>query len=1095
MALVRVYLFGYPMVQRNGVELPFDSVKVRALLAYLLLHPGEVFAREDIARLLWSEQDALRARQNLRQALYRLRRALGAAEGLGLRLEQDLIQWKPKREVLWVDVWEFLDHVAEVQDHAHRKYGVCPCCHRHYQRMLLLYREEFLHGLVLDDAEEFNAWMAERREYFRQWVLRGVHQVVRYHYLCGDYAQAEGWARRWLRWDPWSEGGYGYLIRALALQERRGEALQVYRDYETMMRQELKAEPSEDAQQLLYDVQYGLLPESAGIVAHVHLPCSLFPLFGREREIRFLLSQLAHPNTRLIALTGPGGIGKTRLAQEVAHQARTLFPDGVYWVRMAGVRTEEDLLQALQTDLSPWFDLGPTLEETIRRLSPKRMLMVLDNIEEGAHGVERWVQNLLHWTTDVVLLVTARQPLGLAAEQVVPLDGLAYPGAEEEPLWPQQAMAYPAVAMFVDRMRRFAPEFVLEETVLPAVLAIVRFTRGMPLALELAAGRAALASCQDVAECLQETLLDVRAIYRDQPQEHTSLRVLLDKIWQALTSEERLWLTSMARFEGPFDEEMAQVIAEVPASMVEDLARRSFLTWLSDTEGGTRWEMHPIMRTFLRERLMENLPAHMGWEQRARHWILHLLPRLDVNLSRDLLRLTALRSVFQGVLEDILQHRAPDELVPLVSGIAAWYRHHGWLEMGRAYFTRWLQHLASLPQTPSRRRLEGLLYRQRGLFAYLMGLSESALKDLEEALERLAGFPDLQGEYGRALQALASVYDLLGDLQKAEAIEYEALRLFYEQIARARERGEDGETYWIDIANSMNNLGVLALHQGDLQVAVERYRQAAQVYRQQEAWPFLVNTLGNLGTALFIQGRLDEARMVCEESLHVARRIQAHRSLAVSLVNLGSIILEQGDFGAAHFYFQRALRLTRQAHLPELDVEALIGLGKVLHALGQFEQARQAFSRALEESQRFQLCYQEAQGRIAYAEVLLQQGAWEEAASLLRRTWHLVSEKGFQSLEYPVLLLMAHIWHVRGRNSQAWSLLCWLEGQPLAHKDREVLGTLKVRVSAFLSPRERREAETRALQITKTTWEQCFSSEEHLWSFSIDSLDSTSSSL
>ena len=1065
-AEIRVFLLGYPVVRRGSAEVPLDSAKVRGLLAYLLMHAGEVLAREDLAFLFWPLQDAFHARQNLRQALYRLRRALGPVAEW--RVTPETLQWDPRGRI-WVDVWAFSARAQEVEQHAHRKYGACPCCHRRYEQMLALYRGEFLHGLLFPDARPFASWMMEQRAFFRQWALRSIHEVVRYHYLLGEYDRVETWCRTWLRWDRWSEEAYGYLIRSLALQDRQGEALQAYRAYEAMMREELNAEPSEDARQLFYDLQQGLLPSST-VVRGANLPRPSFPLFGRERERETLLYRLAEPTTRLLVLTGPGGIGKTRLAQEGAQQARSLFPDGVYWIRLEGVRDAETLLQTLQTQLAPWFEIGLTLEDVIQRWSTRRMLVVLDNVEAASEVVVRWIQDLLHWTEEVVLLVTAREPLNLAQEQVMPLEGLAYPRLVDEAPTPEQALRFPAVAMLVDCIRRAAPQFVLDTQNLSAVLEIVRFTRGMPLALELVAGRAALASCQEVARCLEETVLDLRTLYQDQPYSHTSLRVLLEGVWQALAPEERTWLKSVALFDGPFDAEMARIIAQVPSHALERLTRRNFLSVLTLEGGNFRWEVHPVMRTFLREHLRAQADFQRTWHHRARHWILHLLPHLDVNLSQDLLRLAAVRSAFHPLLEELVDHSALDEVLPLISGIAAWYRHYGWLKQGDAYFTRWLNALAQRPPSPARRRLEGLLYRQRGLFAYLMGLAEKALRDLQAALERLETFPDLQGERGRALQALASVFDLQGDLQRAEDVEYQALHLFHDQIARAEASGEDADVYWVDIANSMNNLGVLAFHQGDWVTATQRYQEAVHLYRQQGALPFLANTLGNLSMVLLMQGRWEEARAAAEEALQVSREIQAHRPVCAALVNLGFIALEQGHWGTAHLYFRRALHRIQQAHLPELGVEAMTGLGRVFYALGRYEASRKAFRQALEQAERFHLSFPAAQTLVAFVETLLHQDAFEEALPLLRQAWTRVMEKGFQSLEMRLFLQVAHWWYRHGACEQAWRLLCWLETQTLVPLDQRDLEALKARVAKTLPEDQRARAALHGKQAHRGVW-------------------------
>ncbi|NPA31295.1 MAG: tetratricopeptide repeat protein [Chloroflexi bacterium] len=1072
-APLHISLFGYPVLRRVGREVPFESAKVRALLAYLLLHTDTPQARDYLAYLLWPDVPNETARKNLRQALYSLRKALGPEAERILDIQRDTVRLRAY-PIVWVDVWEFDRLERETRSHPHRAYGTCPYCRRRYEAMLALYQGEFLHGFSVRDAEPFEEWATEQREHYRQRALHVVHQAVRYYYLRGDYGQAETWARRWLHWDPWSEAAYAYLIRALALQGRKGAALRVYRDYARMMREELGLELPEDAERLIYDVRHNLLPEPESARQRAQLPQSPHPLVGREAERDDVLARLARPDTRLITLVGPGGIGKTRLAEELARESLTLFPDGVYWVPLAAAHDADEALAILRENLQPGLQSGPERDDLVRALSPKRALLVLDDVPAENEWLIRWVQDVLRAGREVVILATARQPLRLRSEQRVLLPGLAYPTAKDEPLTPEEAGAYPAVALFVARAQQVVTHFRLSAQNLPAVLDIVRFTQGLPLALELAAAQVAQAPCEQVAATLRQAALDIQAPYRDQPPHHRSLRVLFERTWAGLSEPMRRALVRLAGFGAAFDAEMAAAVAQIPSEMLSALAQHSLLTLHEGLEGRpSLWEMHPLTRAFAREHWDAAADERAAWQARARAWVAQTLRSLRAEQGFPIWRLAALRPALNAYMEDLLERSPQDEIEAVVAGLVAWFRYYGRSREGAAYLERLLARVQQMEPWPAQPRLVGRLMRLRGLLAYLIGDLTTAQTYFQQAQEHLRPFPEARGDYARTLQGLAGVYQMFGDLEKAEQLEAEALDLFRAEAERGpHEAPSPGEEYWVDAANALNNLGGIAFHRGDLEAARRYFQEAVAYYRRAGTRGFLVNTLSNLAFVLLSEERTAEAQEVAEEALRVAQSLGAQRELANILGTLGTIAIHREDLSMAHLRLRRALHIARRADLPELSTTFETNLGIVLKNLQRPTEAEKHYQEAVRQAQAHGLRYNECSARIFYASFLLDEERLAEAEEQLRRALRLAVEHHFEGLRDKVFVFTVRLWHQQQRQAQALALLLWLKEQNLTGNDRLTLSEWER--SLFRKPGRalRAEAETWRQRMDRDAWVQ-----------------------
>jgi predicted ATPase/DNA-binding XRE family transcriptional regulator len=329
------------------------------------------------------------------------------------------------------------------------------------------------------------------------------------------------------------------------------------------------------------------------------LPAYLTPFVGREEERAELMALLEAPGCRLVTVFGPGGIGKTRLAVEVA-RAATGFPDGVVFVPLAPLSGPAAIAPAISAALgSPPSSAADPLEPLVGHLGERRALLVLDNLEHllDPDGVTLgMIGDLLARAPRVSLLVTSRERLQLQAEWVLEIAGLATPPADAAP----RPADYPALALFLEHAQRAQHRFQLTPENAQAAATICRLVGGMPLAIELAAAWADTLSCAEIARELRRSLELLASASPERPQRHRSLAAVLDQTWERLQPAARLTLARLSIFPGGFEREVAAYVARATAPQLALLVRHAVLRRADDG-----YVLHPLVRQYAALRLRE----------------------------------------------------------------------------------------------------------------------------------------------------------------------------------------------------------------------------------------------------------------------------------------------------------------------------------------------------------------------------------------------------------------------------------------------------------------------------------------------------------
>jgi predicted ATPase/DNA-binding SARP family transcriptional activator len=701
------------------------SAKATALLVYLAVTGGG-HARSALAGLLWSDLPEATARANLRLVLTKLRRVLPEH----LQVTRQAVALAPGLPV-WVDAVEVARVAAGGRDGGELLAAVRLC------------RGEFLAGFEVPGAPLFDEWLLARRAAVRADMLALMDRAVQLARDRGDGATGVEVARRMLELEPLHEEAHRALMWFLARGAQRGAALAQYETCRYVLREELGVAPSVATVALRDEIAgAGGFTELGAAAAPPapnprlaerdapDLPRPLTTLVGRERELARLHELLDDPACRLVTLVGPGGIGKTRLAVEVAASRRGRHRDGLLFVSFVGTspaRPEEaadlvvaGLARALEVSLAVPRD---PLELLADHLSGHELLLVLDNLEQlrDAAGV---VAELLRRAPGVQLLATSRRRLGLGVEWLVEVPGLPWPPAEAG----AEAAGYEAVQLFEERARLLRPGLPADADA-EAAGRICRLLAGVPLAVELAARWVRSATPAAIADRLTGGLDLLETTSADVELRHRSLRAVIDWSWELLTDEERRVLARLSVLRGGFDLDAAAAVADAGLPPLASLVDQSLVMVGEDG----RYGMHELLRQYAAERLAADPAGEADARRRHAEHYAALLPAPAEALTGDAPGLDAEVENLRAATDWLIRDADPARLDSHLVGLCALYQRKGWFREAQAILSTALERDAVPPLQRARwHRLLGEAHQQ-------LGEAAPARHHLERALELLGG--------------------------------------------------------------------------------------------------------------------------------------------------------------------------------------------------------------------------------------------------------------------------------------------------------------------------------------------------------------------
>ncbi|MCB0195484.1 MAG: helix-turn-helix domain-containing protein, partial [Anaerolineae bacterium] len=357
------------------------------------------------------------------------------------------------------------------------------------------------------------------------------------------------------------------------------------------------------------------------------IPLPTTPLLGREHELREINQSLHAPACRLLTLLGPGGVGKTRLALEIALQNHAQFADGAHFVSLASVDAVDFIVPTLAESLGlTFFGAVDPQTQLLNYLRERELLFVIDNVEHLLTGIELLTVMLQH-APRLKLLVTSRERLNLQGEWTFDVQGLLVPPFAQVDV-PE---SYGSVALFMHSARRALADFGSTTTDWPSIIRICQLLVGMPLGIELAATWVRLLSCEEIVREIERSFDFLSATARDIPARHRSLRAVFDHSWQLLSPEEQSLLRQLSVFRGGFQRPAAEQVAGATLPLLSALVDKSLVRRI----GPGQFDLHELVRQYAADMLAAAPDQQTATQDRHADFYLNLIKIREPALKSD----------------------------------------------------------------------------------------------------------------------------------------------------------------------------------------------------------------------------------------------------------------------------------------------------------------------------------------------------------------------------------------------------------------------------------------------------------------------------
>jgi len=963
------------------------SSNAQALLFFLAVEGAADHTnhrRETLMALLWPDTLPQSAQTNLRQTLYKLRQAIPNITNLRgekipfINANRQMVSLNPEG-IFELDVDAFL-HLTSSPELTQQAQAVN------------LYRGDFLADFSLPSSNPFELWAEQWRERLRRTMLETLTSLADHDQHQGNFTAAEQYARRQLNIDPLREEAHHQLITALAYNRRGHEAIAHYESYCHLLRNELNLLPAPETTALVDKIREGKVEELGGAVNGIppanriklseikavpaaqkteppseipnNLPTPNVSFIGRQEELKTLNGLLSESQTRLITITGPGGIGKTRLSLAVAESQLALgtFNEGVFFVPLAGLSEHERIAPAIAEAIQ--FRLEQDESQLLAYLKNKHLLLVLDNFEHLMNGTSL-IRRILQAAPQVYILVTSRERLRLQGEQVFPIYG--FPVDNE-------AMMDDARQLFLQTARRIRPDFEQTSDNLGALNQVCRLVGGMPLALELAAAWVDTLSPTDIALEIRRGLDFLETDLQDMPDRHRSMRAVFDTSWQNLSEDTQNILAQVSVFRGGFTREAAQAVAKASLQDLSVLVNKSLLIFDPTSE---RYTIHELLRQYSAARLSQT-------DVRDRYctyyfsWLVQEGKKLNGTEQE-----AAVRQIEKDMdniltaLNQALVDQKTKNLDQVIRYLGLYFVIQGYDQEGLYQFNQIWQRLSTTTGSTKRSLYWAAIYRARFIsdlgkhaevqqfWPHCQALLADLAAENEDIRAEQATYHDEEGyrlyfpEPNKAKKIFQQSYEEFKELDDLWSAGYALLS----KARAARNQGdlveaEAATTAGLQIFQALNNrkaigdakllLGYLAGLAGHFSEAEHWLQEGIATARAtNNTWHLANDGLNKLGMVYFFSGRFKEAMVPNAEYRLLSEEYGYPWGITQHSISSGLLHLHSGLYTEALKLGKEAFAVASENKNNVYLCEALILLAQAQMALGDIETAR----RHLQESE------------------------------------------------------------------------------------------------------------------------------------------------
>jgi predicted ATPase/DNA-binding CsgD family transcriptional regulator len=656
-----------------------------------------------------------------------------------------------------------------------------------------------------------------------------------------------------------------------------------------------------------------------------NLPAEPTPFVGRRTELEEIKRHLL--NTRLLTLTGPGGIGKTRLALRAAVELADDFEDGCFFVPLAPIRSVENIIQTIAEGLKfPIATHEDPQHQLLRYLQKKQLLLVMDNFEHLLDGVGI-VNKILEAAPAVKILASSRESLNLQSETNLNIGGMDIPGKEGS----DNPLNYDAITLFVQSANKVRPGFDPSPEELEQITNICQTVEGMPLAIELAAAWLHILKVDEIADELEKDLDILAAEVRDAPARHRSIRAVFDHSWSLLDQVEQEIFMLLSVFRGGFTREAAQQVAGASLQLLAGLVKKSFLN--HDPDSG-RLEVHELLRQYAQERL-EKAPV-AGLSPQEAHAVYYAefirRGRQDLKGKRQMLALVEIEADIENVRAAwryYLDQRNAPQIWKFI--YALWHFH--WI--------RWWNHAGMELFAEAARALQG--------------------EDEEESVAVRALAMACQSYFMAWLDLAKQGYEMAQEsVETLEQLNHpEALVFAY------------------------NSLTVNAYFVYRYAEEVEATNKMLKITAEMDDKWLLAFSYWAASLSCLVQGDYDEARRLAETNLKLYEEIGDVIGSTEPLIVLGHVALARGELESARGFYLRCLKISQETGFHYSIQTSSKYLSRVAISLGKTDEAEKYLVQSLIITREIGFVRDKVNLLYEYARLLVAQDNLEGAAELL----------------------------------------------------------------------------------------------------------------
>lgn len=750
-----------------------------------------------------------------------------------------------------------------------------------------------------------------------------------------------------------------------------------------------------------------------------NLPRPLTTFIGREPELTALAQLLHDPQCSLLTITGPGGIGKTRLAIEAVHQSNGSFADGIWFVPLASLNSPALIVPAIAEAIGFKFqDPTKPQEQLIRYLRAKRALLIMDNAEHLLDGAGLFSE-ILNECQSIKLLVTSRERLNLMSEWVFEIQGLPVPPDDRV----NQFDGYSAVALFIQSARRVQAGYELHANDRQWVFKICQIMEGMPLGIELSAAWVGLLSLEEIALEIERDLEFLTASMRDIPERHRSLSATLDHSWKLLNPEEKLVLSRLSVFRGRFSRHAAHTICGASLAILSSLKNKSLLIRIDEGE----YSLHEIIRQFAVLKLAERPDEFEQVNERHAAYFVQYLADCE------------------AALQGARQVETFDEMALVIDDLS-----QGWQYM--------ITHC--LPCSPGRKPFPaGVLHSalfSLSLFYETQCRSLDAIPIFRASIESLKGGRDKFEKTDEAAQFRSILGHIMGylGLHHCYVVRYDECMEYLEEALTWLNDDESRvfkAQIQVMLASAKDDTGQLLESAKLLEQSREVFRQAGV------AWWYALST-AHLASNYLSLGEYPESKALFQEALRLVNPGDL-RTLVPTRSGYAVLLYAQDQFSEAEQILLETLQLCQRTHNVRQSAYILLYLGRVVSATHRLELAEEYLQKSINILQEFGESYDLAVVCVQLGKCYMARPDCNAARQQFLRAIRLGQLLNRFLVVYFALANLARNNVVEGQTQQALEIFQLLERCPIEHKRvKDDIDRLRSELQAVLPVRKMEES-------------------------------------